>query len=323
MNRFIPAVLLAAASLVVLADTARAQPYPSKPIKIVVSTAPGGPSDILARSLAARMSEKMGASVVVENRPGANSIIGTESVAKAAPDGYTLLMTTGTAITINQHLFKNLPYNPAIDLIPVGKLGMSYFVMYARNDLPFNNAREFVAYAKANPGTLSIGINGTATPPHFAVKELEAAAGTTFNIVPYKGAAPAFNDLVAGHVDLVLESPSLGLSFIKAGRIKGVAATGPTPFPALPDVAPLAHIYPGFEGQSWFGIMAPAKTPREVLAVLNRQIQDFVADPATKEKIAALNFSLDSGPPEKMADYIQSETKRWGDLIKRTGITVE
>jgi tripartite-type tricarboxylate transporter receptor subunit TctC len=305
------------------APSAVAQAYPSKPIRLIVATAPGGPSDTLARTLAQRLQEKRGWAAVVENRPGANSIIGAEAVAKAAPDGYTLLVTTGTAITINQHLFKNLPYNPATDFVPVGKLGMSYFVMYAKNELPFNNARDFVAYAKANPAKLAIGINGTATPPHFAVKNLEFAAGTTFNIIPYKGAAPAFNDLVGGQVDLVLESPSLGLSHVKSGRVKAVAATGPKPFPALPDVRPLADIFPGFEGLSWFGVMAPAGTPRDIVVRLNREIQDYVADPATQEKIAALNFSLDSGPPEQMAEYIRTETAKWGELIRKTGITVE
>lgn len=326
LNRFMTVSVAAFASLLGNAATipqAHAQPYPAKPVRLIVATAPGGPSDLLARALAQRMGEKNGWTVVVENKPGANSVLGAETVAKAAPDGYTLLVTTGTAITINQHLFKSLPYDPAKDFVPVGKLGQSYFVMYAKSDLPFNTAKEFVEYAKANPGKLTIGINGVATPPHFAVKELEFAAGTKFNIVPYKGAAPAFNDLVAGHVDLVLESPSLGLSFIKAGRIKGVAATGPTRFPALPDVAPLADIYPGFEGLSWFGVMAPAGTPPEIVQRLNREIRDFVADPATREKIAALNFSLDTGTPEQMAEYIRSETRRWGELIKRTGITVE
>lgn len=322
LNRFIPAALVAALVLSTTPSAALAQAYPSKPLRMVVATAPGGPSDILARALAQRMMDKNGWTVVVENKPGANSVLGADTVAKAAPDGYTLLVTTGTAITINQHLFKSLPYNPATDLVPVGKMGQSYFVMYAKNDLPFNNAKEFVAYLKANPGKLTIGINGVATPPHFAVKELEIASGSRFNIVPYKGAAPALNDLVAGHVDLVLESPSLGLSFIKAGRIKGVAATGPAPFPALPDVRPLADIYPGFEGLSWFGVMVPAGTPPEIVARLNREVQDFVNDPTTREKIAALNFSLDTGSPEQMAAYIKSETQRWGDLIKRTGITV-
>jgi len=302
---------------------ASAQNFPNKQIKMIVATTPGGPSDILARALAQRMSEKMPAQVVVENRPGANSIIGADAVAKAPPDGYTLLVTTGTAITINQHLFKKLPYNPATDLMPVGKLGMSYFVLYAKNGLPFQTAKDFIAYAKANPGKLSIGINGVATPPHFTVKNLEFATGAKFNIVQYKGAAPAFNDLVAGHVDLVLESPSLGLAFIKSGTVKAIAATGNKRFAALPDVSTLSEIYPGLEGLSWFGVMAPVGTPKEIIKKLNQEIQDFVADPATREKIAALNFVLESGAPEQMGEYIKTETTHWGEFLKRTGISVE
>lgn len=312
---------VAACSLSVM--PARAQSYTAKPLRLIVATTPGGPSDLLGRGFGSHISQKTGVSVAVENRAGANSIIGADAVAKAMPDGYTLLVTTGTAITINQHVFRKLPYQPDKDLVPVAKLGASHFLMYARKDLPFNDAKGLIDYLRENPGKLSIGINGVATPPHFAVKRLEIAAGSRFNIIQYKGAAPAFTDLIGGQLDLVLEAPLIGIQYVRNNTVKAVATTAPSRMSALPQVATFAEIYPGFEAFSWFGVMAPAGTPKEAVSLLNRMAREYIEDPAVKERMAGLHVVLDSMTPAQMERFIAVESSQWAELIKRTGIAVE
>lgn len=315
-------LLLAAAASA--ATAVRAQPnWPNRPIRLVVPYSAGGPTDVLARAYAQRLTETLGQTVVVDNKPGANTIIGAEAVARSAPDGYTLLLVTGTALTINQHLYPKLPYDPQRDFVAVGKLAMNPYVLYAHPKVAAKDGRELLAWAKAHPGELNVGLPGNATPPHFAIKALELASGTRFNAVQYKGSALALNDLLAGHIDLVVDSPVVGLPHVAAGRLKALAVTAPARMPNRPELGTIAEIHPGYEASSWFGIVAPAGTPADAVARLNAETQKFLRDPAVRDRLLAMGMVPEPGSADDLAAFIRAETERWRGFIQRTGLTLE
>ncbi|MBI5912590.1 MAG: tripartite tricarboxylate transporter substrate binding protein [Betaproteobacteria bacterium] len=325
MSRFVRvlSILLGAAGVFALSGPLFAQAYPAKPVRLIVPYAAGGFSDVLARTLAQKMSEGLGQQVVVENRTGASTIIGADAVAKSAPDGYTLFFATGTALNINQHLFSKLPYNPEKDFVPVGKVAVLPYVLLAHPAVPANSFKDLIAYAKANPGKVNFADPGNGTAPHLAVKILEQSAGVSFESIHYKGNAPATVDLLAGQVHLLFDGLAVPEPHIKSGKLKILAVASLKRFPSLPNVPAIAESYPGFEASTWYCIMAPAGTSKEIVNRINTEIQKYTNDPANKERMLAQGAILEGGAPEQLAAYIKAETERWGTVIKKAGIKLD
>jgi tripartite-type tricarboxylate transporter receptor subunit TctC len=273
--------------------------------------------------VAANIGDGLGVNVVVENRAGAATIVGAELVARSAPDGYTLFLTTGTAVSINQHMYKSLPYNPEKDFAPVGRLASNPYVMFARAGMPFNTMADMFAYAKANPGKLNVALPGAGTPTHLALQMLENASGAKFTAVQYKGNAPALNDLLGERIEMMLSSPLIMFAHVKSGKLKAIATAAPRRMPQFPDAPAFAEMFPGFEAQTWFGIVTRAGTPRDAITRVNAEMQKFVKDQATRDKLGALGMVLDGGTPEQMAAYIREESDRWGKVIKQMGLKLE
>ncbi len=316
-------VLLALGLALSAAGFSFAQSYPGKPVRLIVPYAAGGFSDVLARTLAQKMTEGLGQQVVVENRPGASTIIGADAVAKSASDGYTLFFATGTALNINQHLFSKLPYNPEKDFVPVGKVAVLPYVLLAHPAVPANSFKDLIAYVKANPGKVNFADPGNGTAPHLAVKILEQTAGVSFESIHYKGNAPATVDLLAGQVHLLFDGLAVPEPHIKSGKLKILAVASLKRFPSLPNVPAIAESYPGFDASTWYCVMAPAGTSKDVVNRINTEIQKYTNDPANKERMLAQGAILEGGTPEQLAAYLKSETERWGTVIKKAGIKLD
>ena len=325
MTRFVRvlSILLGAGGVFALSGPLFAQAYPAKPVRLVVPYAAGGFSDVLARALAQKMTEGLGQQVVVENRPGASTIIGADAVAKSPPDGYTLFFSTGTALNINQHLFSKLPYNPEKDFVPVGKVAVLPYVLLAHPAVPANSFKDLIAYAKANPGKLNFATPGNGTAPHLAIKILEQAAGVSFESIHYKGNAPATVDLLAGQVHLLFDGLVVPEPHIKSGKLKALAVASLKRFPSQPNILAIAESYPGFDASTWYCVMAPAGTSKEIVSRINAEIQKYLNDPGNKERMLAQGAILEGGTPEQLAAYLKSETERWGTVIKKAGIKLD
>jgi tripartite-type tricarboxylate transporter receptor subunit TctC len=313
------AVLLALAAA---AGAGSAQQYPERPVKLIVPYAPGGFSDVLGRTVAQWLMQNLGQPFVVENKPGAATIIGVDAAAKSPADGYTLLLATG-ALTINPHLFSKLPYDAERDFAPIGRVAELPYVLVANASLPVRTFKELITYAKANPGTLNFGTPGNGTAPHLAMKLLEEAVGISVRGVHYKGNGPALNDLLAGQIHLLFDGLQQPHPFIQNGKLKLLAVASPKRLPDYPDVPAISESYSGFEASTWYQLLAPAGTPGPVIARLNEQIQKFVNDPATRDKLLAQGAILGGGTPAQLAEYSKAETRRWGALISKTGIKVD
>src|SRR5512144_2335881 len=266
-----------------------AQDYPTKPIRIVVPFPPGGATDLLARAVAQRLTEKWGQAVLVDNRPGAGGNIGSELVAKSAPDGYTLEMGTVGTHSINASLYAKMPYDHVKDFVPIILVAGVPNVLVVNPALPVNSVQELVAYAKANPGKLNFASSGNGTSIHLSGELFKVMAGVQMTHVPYKGSAPALQDLIGGQVQLMFDNLPPSLPQIKAGKLRALAVTTATRSPALPDLPTIAESgLPGFEASSWFGIVAPAGTPPAIVAKLNAEVAKWLASPEAQEKLLAL-----------------------------------
>ncbi len=315
-------VVLACLSLVALFPVTGWPIYPERPIRLVLPYTPAGPTDIMARSVAQQMSEGLGQQVVVDNRPGASTIIGADIVAKATPDGYTLLFATITTLSLNPLLLSKLPYNPEKDLIPVGRLAEMPYVLLVHPSMP-NSFADFIAYAKANPGKLDLGTPGKNTSPHLACMLLEQSFGVSFESIHYKGGAAVILDLVAGRIQTYFTTTLTAQPHIKSGKLKGLAVTSAKRLPTLPNVPPIAEFYPGFAVSLWMCIVAPTGTPQEIVARLNAEIQKYVNNPNNREHMLAQGVVLEGGTPEQLGAYITEETKRWSAAIKKAGLKPE
>ncbi|HVO90653.1 MAG TPA: tripartite tricarboxylate transporter substrate binding protein [Casimicrobiaceae bacterium] len=313
------AVLLLAAPLA-LAQTN----YPTKPIRLVVPFPAAGTTDILARAAAQRLSEAFGQQVVVDNRPGAGGNIGTELVAKAAPDGYTLLMGTVGTHAINQSLYSKLPFDPVKDFQPVILVAGVPNVLEVNPALPVNSVQDLIAYAKANPGKLNFASSGNGTSIHLSGELFKTMTGVTMTHVPYKGSAPALTDLVGGQVQLMFDNLPSSLAFIKAGKLRAIAVTSTARASALPDVPTIAESgVPGFDASSWFGILAPAGTPHDVVVKINAEVAKWLATPEAKEKLASQGAIAFGGSPEDFAKHIATESAKWAKVVKESGAKVD
>ena len=308
----------------VLAVTVSAQSYPTKPIRLVVPFPAGGTTDVLARAAAQKLTETLGQPVVVDTRPGAGGNIGAELVAKSPPDGYTLLMGTVGTHAINPSLYPKMPYDHVRDFVPVILVAGVPNVLVINPALPVNSVQELIAYAKANPGKLNFASSGNGTSIHLSGELFKTMAGVQITHVPYKGSAPALQDLVGGQVQLMFDNLPSALALIKGGRLKALAVTSKERAPALPDVPTMAESgLPGFEASSWFGLLAPAGTPQPVVAKLNAEIAKWLASPEAKEKLLAQGANAAGGTPEDFTRHIAAETAKWQKVVKESGAKVD
>jgi tripartite-type tricarboxylate transporter receptor subunit TctC len=308
--------LAALAGLLVTATFAQAQPWPSKPITIVVPFAAGSGTDSITRIIGQYLQSALGQSVIVENKVGASGVIAATYVARAAPDGYTLLMATNSTHSANPHLFKSLSYDPVKDFAPVARLGSYVFMLVVNKDVPAKTLPELVAYAKANPGKLTYASGNTTGI--VAGETLKSKAGIDVLHVPYKSTPPAIND---GRVSMMFIDLAPGLEHVRAGNFHPLAVTTKERSALLPDLPSLAEAgIPGYDVTSYAALFAPAGTPKEIVDKLNAAIQKIISDPEAKKRIAVTGFDAFSGPPESLAAFVQSELVNWGKLIKDAGI---
>jgi tripartite-type tricarboxylate transporter receptor subunit TctC len=315
----------ACAAVAAFALSGHAQaPYPTKPIRIVVPFPAGGTTDILARAVAQKLTETTGQSVVVDNRPGAGGNIGAELVAKSPPDGYTLLMGTVGTHAINASLYARMPYDHVKDFAPIILVAGVPNVLVINPSVPANSVQELIAYGKANPGKLNFASSGSGTSIHLAGELFKTMTGVQMTHVPYKGSAPAIADLLGGQVQLMFDNLPSALPHIKAGKLKALAVTSAQRSATLPDVPTVAESgLPGFEASSWFGLLAPAGTPKEIIARLNGEVAKWLATPEAKEKLAAQGAIAAGQPSDDFVRHIAAETTKWQKVVKESGAKVD
>ena len=325
--------ILALACLYALGATgtlAHAQAYPSKPIKLIVPFPAGGTTDTLARAVGFELTKSLGQQVIVDNRPGAGGNIGSDLVAKSAADGYTLLMGTVGTHGINQSLYAKLPFDPIKDFAPVTVIATVPNVLVLNTALADKNritdVKSFIAYLKANPGKLNMASSGNGTSIHLAGELFKAQTRTFMVHIPYRGSAPAITDLLGGQADVMFDNLPSSLPFIKSGKLRAIGLTGSKPSPALPGVAPIAQSggdLANYEASSWFGILAPAGTPKEIVLRLQTDIARALATPAVKEKLVSQGADPVGNTPEQFAAFIRAETKKWAQVVKVSGAKVD
>jgi tripartite-type tricarboxylate transporter receptor subunit TctC len=300
---------------------AGAQPYPAKPIRFIVSFPPGGSADLIVRAIAPRMSDKLGQPVVVENRAGAGGMIGVDAVAKAPPDGYTIGLAAAGALTTNIHLYPSMPFHPEKDLAPISMLAMIPFFLVAHPSQP-SSLRELIQSAKSKP--LSYGHGGQGSTMHLAGELLNMMGKVQIQAVPYKGSGPVSSDVLGGQVPLgVVDVPS-SIANVKAGKLRALAVTSKQRIAAAPEVPTFEEAgLPGYEAVGWFGAVAPANTPRDVIQKLNGEIRSALTAPDVKERALAAGAEPAPSSPEQFVAYIREETKKWGEVVKSAGIKLQ
>lgn len=328
MKKFL-ATLIAGVALSA-AFTARADNYPSRPIRIVVPFAAAGTTDILARAVAYELQKSLGQNVIVDNRPGAGGNVGADLVAKAAPDGYTLLMGTVGTHAINQSLYPKLSFDPIRDFAPVTLVASVPNVLVLNPEFARTNnikdVQSFVGYLRAHPGKVNMASSGNGTSIHLAGELFKTMTHTSMVHIPYRGSGPALTDMVGGQANVMFDNLPSSLQFIKAGKLTALGVTSSKPSPALPGVAPISSVggdLAGFEASSWFGILAPAGTPKEIVNKLQQEIAKSLSAPSVKEKLVSQGADPVGDTPEQFAAHIQSETKKWAAIVKASGAKVD
>jgi tripartite-type tricarboxylate transporter receptor subunit TctC len=296
--------------------------YPTRPVRMVVGFPAGGPTDVLARLVGQRLSERLGQQFVVENKPGAGSNIATESVVNAAPDGYTVLVCA-SANTINTTLYKRLSFDFARDLAPIAGLARVPNALLVHPSVPARSVAEFIAYAKSNPGKIDMASSGNGTTPHLGGELFKAMAGVDLVHVPYRGSAPAVTALIGGQVQVWFGDVPTAISHIRSGAIRALAVTTPTRTEILPDLPPIADTVPGYDASAWFGFVAPKGTPGEVIDKLNREINAALADEKIKARIAELGSTPIIVSPAEFGAFIASETRKWAKAVALSGATAD
>jgi tripartite-type tricarboxylate transporter receptor subunit TctC len=313
----------AALLLTLAAGPASAQAWPAKPIRYVVPFPPAGATDILARWAAEKMGPALGQNVIVENRAGAAGMLGTELVAKSPPDGYTILMATA-AQAINETLYTRAAFSFARDLTPVALIARVPNVMEVHPSVPARTVREFIALAKSRPGQINYASSGSGTSIHMSAELFKMMTGTSMVHVPYKGSAQALTDLMAGQVSVMFDNLPASMPHLKSGRLRAVAITTAARYPGLPDLPTIAESgVPGYEASAWFGVVAPAGTPREVVARLNSEINRAISPADMRERFAQQGATAAPGNPEEFGTYIRSEIAKWGKVVQASGARVD
>ena len=320
---------LLAASLAAVAlgvsNVGDAQPYPSKPIHIVVPYTAGGPADLLVRGLGIKLAEKWGQQVVVENRPGANEIIAAEAVAKAAPDGYTWLVASDAVFTLNASLYSKLPYDPVKDLVPVSKLVTANLLLVTRPDFPANSVKEFIDYAKQNPGKLSYGSVGAGGVNHLAMSWFNSLNGLQMEHVPYKGLVQALQDVITGRIDTMFAVIGGALPFVQSNKLKALAVSGKARSGVLPNVPTFAEVgYPAFDASFYFAVAAPAGTPRDIVTKFASEASQIVNSAEFKEKyLTQLGFEPVGDTPDQFAAFLVNDRKIGAEKVKVSGAKLD
>jgi len=310
----------AAALLSLVPAASLAQAWPTKPVKIVVPFAAGGATDVVARLLAQKLGEVWGETVIVENRAGAGGNIGADAVAKSPADGYTLLMTSGSIVTANPHMYKAMPFDPARDLVAVTNVATGPQVIAVGMKVPAKDLREFIAYAKAHPKVVNFGSAGIGTQTHLAAENFAYAAGVDIMHVPYKGESAAMTDLIGGQIQMATPNLGAAINHIQQGRLRALAVTSRERSPQLPDVPAAAEVLPGFENAGWFGLMAPAGTPREVVDRIQRDSAKILLSDEFRAKLAQQGMVPVANSPQDFAAAIREESARWAKVIRDRGL---
>jgi len=307
-----------------LAAPVFAQTYPTKPIRLIVPFAPGGSTDTLARTIGQKLGDALGQQVVIDNRSGGNGNIGMGIVAHAAPDGHTLVLGYIANLGIGPSLFANLPFDPVKDYAPITQLAVSPNIFVAHPAVPAKSFREFITYAKANPKKINYASAAVASLGHLAGELLNTAAGIEMQHVPYKGSGQAVIDLLAGQVQVMFSGLSSVMPHTKAGKLRPLAMTGAQRSAAAPEVPTIAESgFPGFEAAAWYGVLAPAGTPKTVIVRLNGEIVRVLKMPDVKERLENVGFELVGGTPDAFGAYIQSEIRKWAKVVKASGVKAE
>jgi len=307
-----------------MASLAQAQaPYPARPIRLIIPYPPGGSTDYVGREVAQKMSEYLGQQVVIDNRAGAGTQIGLALGAKAPPDGYTITFGTSAGLAVNPALGVKLPFDPLQDFAPVGLMVYVPYLLVVTAALPAKNMKELIELAKSQPGKLNFASPGVGTPNHLGVELLNSMAGVKFVHVPYKGSGPAVTDLVAGRVQLLFSGLPQVSAFIKSGRLRAIAVGTQKPTRVAPEYPPIAETLPGFDCNTWFGLLAPARTPAAIIAKLNSEMNRALTDPAVVQRLLGQGVEATPGSPAGFRKLIVEETARWRKVIKSAGITAE
>jgi tripartite-type tricarboxylate transporter receptor subunit TctC len=311
-----------AAALPAVSHIAKAQTYPTRPVRIIVGFAAGGGIDIIARLIGQSLSERLGQEFVIDNRPGAGGNIGTEAVVRAAPDGYTLLLAFSSN-AINATLYEKLNFSFIRDIAPVVGVIRVPNVMLVNPSVPAKTVPEFIAYAKANPGKISMASGGIGTPGHVSGELFKMMAGVDMVLVPYRSGGPALTDLIAGQVQVMFPNTGASLEYVKAGKLRALAVTTATRSEALPDLPTVAEFVPGYEASSWFGVGTPKATPAEIVEKLNKEINAGLADPRLKARLADLGGIALAGSPADFGKLIAEETEKWAKVIQFAGVKAD
>lgn len=311
-----------AAALPAMPQAAMAQAYPAKPVRWIIGFAAGGTTDIISRVVAQWLTEQLGQSFIIETRPGAGTNIATEMVARSQPDGYTLLFV-GAPNAINASLYTKLNFNFARDIVPVAGIVRVPAVMVVHPGVPVKSIPEFITYARAHPGKLNMASSGVGSSPHLAGELFKMMANVSFQHVPYRGAAPAMTDLLAGQVNFYFVTTPVSIEYIRAGRLRPLAVTTAARETALPDVPTIAEYVPGYEATAWYGIGVPKETPDSVVEKLNKEINAALAEPKVRARLIELGCTLMPGAPADFAKHIADETEKWAKVIRFAGLKAE
>lgn len=316
--------LLCAGAVLAIPAQALAQAWPAKPIRLVVPFTPGGVTDTSGRVIAEQLGKRLGQNVVVDNKPGASGNIGTQMVAAAEPDGYTLLLAFDGTMVINPNVFDKVPFNTLQDFAPVGKIGDAVLILVTHPNSGLKNLRDVIAQSRSRQGGLSYGTSGTGSTPHIAGELLKQRAGANLVHIPYKGGGQAMTDLMGGSIPLVYTAVAGAVQHVKAGKLHAVAVSSTQRAPSMPDVPTFVESgVPDFESSSWVGILAPAKTPRALVDRLNSELNVVLADPAVRERLIGLGITPAPGTPEKFSDEMKRDLARYGAVVKAAGIKAE
>jgi len=316
--------VFAMAAVMLLPQLAAAQAYPNKPIRVIVPVPGGGTPDVVARMVAPGLSSLLGQQLVIDNRGGAGALIGTELAARAVPDGYTLFFSSPGPLTILPHVHKKVAYDPIKDFAPVSLISIGPFLLIAHPAVPVKTVKELIALARAEPGKLDYASAGNGTPNHLAMELFKSMAGVNMTHVPYKGAPQAVTDLIGGSVNLMFNSIPPVLPHIRSGRLKLLAVAGGRRSPQLPDVATISEAgVPGFEAITWFGLLAPAKTPKQIVARLNELLVKVVRAPDIKSRFEVLGYEVVGSSPQEFASFIRVESEKYAKAVKLSGAKVD
>jgi tripartite-type tricarboxylate transporter receptor subunit TctC len=322
VRKIIASVIAAAAVMsLAAAPIARADDFPSRPVHIVIAFPAGGPTDFVGRVVAEKMRDTLGQPVIIDNKPGANGTLGGEFVAKSDPDGYTLFLTTAGAVTVSPHIMSDIHYDSLKDFAPVALVTTVTEVLIVNPKTGIKTAKELVALAKEKPGTIPFASTGIGSPPHLAQELLDASAGVQFLHVPYRGAAPAVTDLLAGQVEVLAADIPVVIAQIKSGNLVAIGAAANKRDAILPDVPTLAEQgYPNTDASSWYGLLAPAKTPPAVIQKINSAVNAALNDPGTRDKLVQAGATPVGGTPDSFGTFMKSEYDKWGRVVKERGI---